>query len=340
MSGVPSSTNYLVGKDTNNTKDLTEIFESYTELISPTFYTNYLLPYNSSLIDISEMFVPLSTPLTSTDTPVNYIADISGTNYDLSQVFVPKTFVASNQVNINIINHSVDNYVIYSFSTQKQVGSSNEWVNTSCILTFPSAKTLNLIAVGGGGGGGYAQDNSSGGGGAGGSYISASGFEISKGESVNVQVGSGGSLYINGYQNGEESFFGTYVTASGGAQGQNATTSSNGNGGLAGNNGAGGDSGDNGTNGNVVNIDNVLSFYTGGGGGGGVESNSSSAFYGGGNGAVSITGGSAGVTNEYPINATGTGYGAGGGGGGGIPGEGVAGGGAGSAGLVVLWYNV
>ena len=50
---TPTSTNYF-----KNIEDLINIFESYPDLVTSTFNSNYLLEYNSSFIDMSEIFMP------------------------------------------------------------------------------------------------------------------------------------------------------------------------------------------------------------------------------------------------------------------------------------------
>jgi hypothetical protein len=278
-------------------------------------------------------------------------ANATGYNFngnDLCDIFAkyqPFSINVSKMANLSVTTTYQNGYNIYTFETVSQV-NLNIWNPGTCTITFSTNATISVILVGGGGAGGWGSNQYSGGGGGGGNF-SLTTANVTTGTDYSLQVGSGGSKYINGYQHGQSSSLqGGSITLSvnGGNQGQNATKSSYGTGGTSSNGGSGGNGGNPGSDGSDGTNHNYTTDYggtleIGGGGGGGSVGNKSakSGGYGGNNG----TGGIAGITNVKP-NRNGSGAGAGGGGGPGsnpYGGSSTTSGGYGHSGIVIIYIN-
>jgi hypothetical protein len=280
-----------------------------------------------------------------------FVANINGTNKDLSLIFEPSGNASSNAM----ISNSTGYVAINGLDLRNIFASINatfgptatgtysiSTVSAYTVYTFTgdgsfnfnsSGTTLNYIVVGGGGTGGSGFNNVGGGGGGGGEvkfgYFGSSGY----------------NYYITVGTAGQPSSLGTTYTASAGGNGGNGNNGINNAGGPA---GIAGTNGGNGGKGGSIFSDSAnpgsdgyysssLNMYFGGGGGGGTygstENICSGGRGGGGNGG--ITNGNRGLAQDP---SSGGNYGGGGGGGGGgfysnpFPGA------HGGKGVVILYY--
>jgi hypothetical protein len=258
--------------------------------------------------------------------------------------YVPFSITSSNISNVTITSTTQNGYNIYTFKTTSEVGSKNVWSPGTCIINFSKNANISVILVGGGGGGG-ANENTFSGGGGGGGVFNLTTANVSTGVNYSLQVGSGGTKYVDGNQDGQSSTLSggsINLSVNGGNQGVNATTSSNGAGGTSSNGGNGGNGGNPGSSGSNGSYNNYTTVYgsilnIGGGGGGGSKSITSS-FIGYGYGGSNGTGGAAGNNSSTNLKP-GVGFGAAGGG---APGNTTSGsstavGGQGHSGLVIIY---
>jgi hypothetical protein len=302
-----------------------------------------------------------------------FVANINGTNKDLSLIFEPSGNASSNAM----ISNSTGYVAINGLDLRNIFASINATfgptatgtysisvVSIYTVYTFTgdgsfnfnsSGTTLNYIVVGGGGGGGGGGKNVNGtynnyGGGGGGGGGIVNGYITVDNNTYNITIGSGGGggSEFNGYGNsntsgspGNPSTFNN-ITASGG-QGGIRGGSAGGAGGAAGSgsSGIGGagagyeyNAGVSGSNGTFI----FGNYYCGGGGGGtgGTINGGYNAGLGGSGG-----GGAGGKVYNTQINPTqGTdGYGGGGGGGGGgLHSLYTQNGAKGGSGVVILYY--
>jgi hypothetical protein len=343
---MATPTNYL-----SNGTDLSSIFYPLSSGGVPAeTATGYLYNTGSGYSDLNTLF---SAYFIDSDT-----ADETGfissayDNSDLNQIFqsinsVPNYYSITSEnsyISNSFTTYTIDSvyYYVLTLSTTN-IGLGASYTTGTCNITFNfSTSNLSYIIVGGGGGGGFSA-GIYGAGGGGGGETSIGTVSITAGIQYSVQVGSGGDIYINGNQNGVESYF-DVNNASGGNQGVNSSSSSSGTGGSSNNGGSGGDGS---TGDGNVGIDGDYSSYVtpfnvtfnlggGGGGGGGGGTNSGDS-----NGYPSENGiGGAGGTASENQNGCGTTYGAGGGGGGGFTSGGLGqAGGSGGSGVVILYWT-
>jgi hypothetical protein len=320
-------------------------------------------------LDLSNIFQPLSlgSSASATGYNVNGYGDLntifaaylgsgtqaSATGYkvgvnDLNTIFAPFnlsfSISSSNISNVTVTSTTQNGYNIYTFTATSQVGDSQNWNPGTCTINFSKNANISVILVGGGGGGGDSKNEYSGGGGGGGVFNLTT-ANVSAGVNYSLQVGSGGSEYAAGNQNGQSSTLSggsINLSVNGGNQGVNATTSSNGTGGTSSNGGNGGNGGHPGSSGSNGSYNNYTTDYgstlnIGGGGGGGSKS-SNSSFIGYGYAGTNGIGGAAGNSSST-FQHPGVGFGAAGGGAPGITisGGGGSTGGAGHSGLVIIY---
>lgn len=319
----------------NQVQDLSGIFQPLSQGTSYSTVTGYKVPDGR---DFNQIFAAGNN--------LGYNVGYKLSNgTDLSQIFAkynppPLVTVSNLNANISYTSFTQNNYIIYQFTTTNT--DSLSYATGTANVTFSQNKNISVILLGGGGGGGFSQDTLAGGGGGGGNF-SLNNISVVANTLYLITVGSGGSLYINSYQNGQSSSFNggaINITATGGNHGGNASQGSQSGGtSINGGNGGNGSTPTNGSNGTYSNyVTNYGSTLKLGGGGGGGRNNSTFTT-GGGYGGNNGIGGAKGVNNVIPNNKNGTGYGAGGGGGGGISGNsGVGGGGNGSSGLVIFYF--
>jgi hypothetical protein len=112
---------------------------------------------------------------------------------------VPFTIIESNLSNITVTSTNQNGYIIYTFITSSEVDSSQYWSPGTCTINFSTNANISVILVGGGGGGGDAKDEFSGGGGGGGVFNLTT-ANVSVGVNYSLQVGSGGTRYVDGHQ--------------------------------------------------------------------------------------------------------------------------------------------
>jgi len=315
----PTPTGYKI----SNGQDLNEIFGAYPGSGTKANTTGYKFGVN----DLCDIFAKYPTQLIT---------------------------ITNKNAYMNVTSYYSNNYYIYKFINTGVITFSTTWLTASCNITFLSSGYVDIILVGGGGAGGYGQGTSSsgiqragGGGGGGGQFVHQTGISVQAGVTYSLSVGSGGLVYINPNQNGENTTFlggPLNFTANGGNHGGNADQGTI-SGGLG--NGNGGNGGNptpsNGFNGTQYTTIYGETINTGGGGGGGYGPNNTNNT-GNGGGAVNYVGGLAGTINVNKNNQ-GTGYGAGGGGGGGWnPPSGQTGGGnpggVGGNGVAIIYFTI
>ena len=333
---------------TTNGVDLGNLFQPLTSTTTVPM-TGY---YASNGKDLSKLFEPYSSGGTKVPT-TGYTVVKDGDFVDLSDVFAKMPDFAinvSNPYNLSYSSVVINGYTVYSFNVITQNTGTNVSSGTATI-TFSRNSTISVLLAGGGGGGGFGKDAFSAGGGGGGSFSDVVTANVTTGNSYTVQVGIGGTLYINATQQngGESSLKGVNVAlvASGGTAGGNATTSSYGSAGTSINGGNGGTPGTSvgQTGGNGV-YSSFLTEYGGtlniGGGGGGGSANNNLIGTGGGYGGNNGIGGAGGIpviVDTFP-DANGKGYSAGGGGGPGLlNSDSSSGGGYGTAGVVIIYFK-
>ena len=317
--------------------DLSNIFQPLS-LGSSALVTGY--KFGNIGADLNTIFAayPGSGPQASA---TGYTVGVNDLNTIFAKFNLSFSITSSNISNVTITSTTQNGYNIYTFRTTSEVGIKNVWNPGTCTINFSKNANISVILVGGGGGGGVCSNTFSGGGGGGGVFNLTT-SNVSTGVNYSLQVGSGGTQFINDNQNGQlSSLSGGSINLSGngGNQGLNATTS-NGTGGSSSNGGNGGNGGNPGSKGSNGSYNNYTTGYgsilnIGGGGGGGSKSSNSSLIgygYAGSNG----TGGSAGNSSSTSPNS-GVGIGAGGGGAPGITSTGSGVGGAGHSGIVIIY---
>ena len=217
-------------------------------------------------------------------------------------------------------------------------------VTSTTDLLIPKGK-YSLFVMGGGGNGGKATDWQVTGGGGGAGYVSQNIITLESDETVHITIGSSHSpssfgtyLSASGGGNGNKGVGGNGSAGGGGARMTNSSIASEFNGGNGGSvtDGNYGHSGEDGTNTSDMNLEytglgkgGTSASYAGGGGGGGYGGNGGSSPHsargGGGGGGYGANG-----ANGSPYN---------GGGGGGYGGNGSSGGGAGGYGTTQVKAN-